>query len=98
MLVCHHCDNPGCVNPMHLFLGTPADNMNDKVAKGRAWNGGGKYRGTRHWSNKLTEDQVRSIRLESAAGGRDCDLGRKYGVRDTTIRSIRIGRIWKSIQ
>jgi hypothetical protein len=44
MVVCHHCDNPRCVRPEHLFLGTPKDNTQDMIRKGRFANGRGKYR------------------------------------------------------
>lgn len=54
--VCHRCDNPRCVRPDHLFLGTRKDNAEDCVRKGRT------QRGARHHAVKLTEDQVREIR------------------------------------
>src|SRR2546429_469655 len=57
--VLHSCDHPACVNPNHLFLGTDADNMNDKVAKGRAR---GAKRGEMHHKARLTTGQVAEIR------------------------------------
>jgi HNH endonuclease len=65
--VCHHCDNPPCCNPSHLFAGTGKDNMQDMVAKGRHYipTESPKTRGRKHWKCKLTDEQVREIRSRS---------------------------------
>lgn len=64
MFVCHHCDNPPCCNPEHLFLGTAADNARDMARKGRG-------RGAEGLSNanaRLSDKDVRAIRECMAAG------------------------------
>jgi len=85
--VCHKCDNPKCVNPAHLFLGSKADNMKDMVAKGRMIG-----------NVKLTEDDVREIRTQYATGGITLKkLAREYEVSLEGIHAIIRRRTWKHI-
>ena len=88
MVVCHRCDNPSCVRPDHLFLGTPTQNVHDATRKGR------NYLGPKTWSAKLTAIQVREIRLLHASGQSMCSIGRQYGVVHETIRAIIHRRTW----
>jgi len=85
--VLHRCDNPGCVNPDHLFLGTHQDNMDDRDAKGRLKHS----RGSRHPNAKLTEEQVRAIRSDPRVGRL---VAADYGVAEVTIQAVRSGRNW----
>lgn len=93
MFVCHRCDNPPCVRPDHLFLGTALDNNRDRVSKGRP---NGAY-GERNVNAKLTADDVRTIRaaLEGARKGVGAALARKYGVGEAVITRIKAGTVWK---
>ncbi len=88
MLICHFCDNPACVNPSHLFLGTQADNMIDCANKGR------RASGEKHWSAKLTGEQVENIRQMRSEGARNDDLARLFGVAQSAISKIAHGRSW----
>jgi len=93
--VCHKCDNPSCVNPKHLFLGTVQDNNEDRHKKGRC-NGGAKP-GERNGSAKLTESQVLQIRELSVNGKRNFELAAMFEVSATTIRGILRNKIWKHL-
>ena len=88
MLVCHKCDTPACVNPDHLFLGTPLDNSRDMSRKFRGVNG------ERASTAKLTDEQV----MEIIASDETCaDLAKQFSVSDTTISFIKLGRTWKHL-
>ena len=94
MCVCHHCDNPKCVRPDHLFLGTNQDNTNDMVNKGRSANSVGENNS----NSKLTEIQVIEIRklydLKKRNGGK---IARKYGIVKETVYDIVHRKRWKHI-
>jgi hypothetical protein len=75
--VCHRCDNPPCVNPAHLFLGTMEDNLRDAAAKGRT----GPQRGTSAAkTRKITDDQVRDLRERVAAGATYAEVAEAFGI------------------
>lgn len=98
MLVCHICDVRHCVRPEHLFLGTHADNTRDMMAKGRDLFGqppGAK--GEAQWKAKLTEKAVRDIRRRAAAGSRQADLAREYGVSTPTICDVVKRKSWAHV-
>ena len=86
--VCHHCDNPPCVNPTHLFLGTHADNMADMGRKGRIPSG------EKHHASKLTWHAVREIRQAHRDGARQSDLAVLYGVTHATMQDVLRHRSW----
>lgn len=93
MLVCHHCDNPPCVNPAHLFVGTNRDNVDDMHRKGRAR----PLRGSQHPASKLNEEAVRTIRQLSDEGWLQCRLAERYGVSAPLIAKVVRREIWTHV-
>lgn len=93
MLVMHTCDNPQCVNPNHLFLGTPLDNMLDKIAKGRDR----RLFGENAAKVKLTDNDVINIRSEYEKGVTVKELSIRYNMSFSGIRSVATGDLWKHI-
>jgi len=87
--VCHHCDNPPCCNPAHLFGGTQMDNNRDMAAKGRNKVPRLAARGERHHSAKITNSDASAIRIAYAQGGiTQYALAGMYGVSQRTIAKI----------
>lgn len=100
-VVCHKCDNPSCVNPDHLFIGTPADNNLDKKLKGRDRAPKGEQQG----KASITDDIARKIKAEAVVGWRVgynngsniSAVAAKYGVKRELVRRIARGELYKHI-
>ncbi len=106
--VCHRCDNPACVNPEHLFVGTHHQNMLDCQAKGRYArtlgdaNGSRKHperlkRGRENPAAKLDEERVRQIRARLTAGVYQRDVAREFGVSQAVVNHINLRKTWRHV-
>jgi hypothetical protein len=91
--VLHRCDNPPCVRPDHLFLGTAKDNVADMMAKGR----NRPLRGEANGCSKLTEPEVVAVVARIRAGQSDVVVAKETGVSRSVVHGIRTGRSWRHV-
>ena len=95
--VCHTCDNPGCCNPAHLFLGTPSENGKDASRKGRLRIP--IIRGVSHCGAKFTAEQVREIRRAKAETGVTVtELARQYAVSRNVIYRVVLRQSYQDVE
>lgn len=90
--VLHKCDNPQCINPDHLFLGTQKDNMKDMISKKRDLKAKGENSGT----SKLKNEQIEQIEQIRESIKSSYDISKDFNVSASNIRAIRNNKTWKS--
>jgi len=88
LCVLHRCDNPACVNPYHLFLGTNYDNIMDRNSKGR------QAKGEQQGNSKLVAEQVKEIRRSSASG---VEIARQYKISQPHVSRIKTMKTWLAL-
>lgn len=107
LYACHHCDNPACCNPNHIFIGTQKDNMQDAARKNRT------SKGDTSWSHlhrdhypvgescpnaKLTDNLVREIRTSYSSGMSTYKLAQRFNVSSHTIWTVISHKSWKHVR
>ena len=96
--VLHRCDNPACVRPDHLFLGTHTDNMRDMWAKNRGRCDGAGRSGEENGNHRLTSANVAEIIRRHKGGEASRALAAEFGVSKTLVLMISAGKVWRHIQ
>ena len=91
MEVCHTCDNPSCVRPSHLFLGSSKDNSQDMKSKDRH------LKGSRNGNSKLNDSKVREIHKMNKQGLSQMKIAKAFGVGQATVWKILKGERWGHI-
>lgn len=89
----HHCDNMGCVNPAHLYLGTQKENVRDREQRGRSAPTYGMHSG----SAKLTDQQIIEIRARAKQNEVRAHLAREYGIKPSQVTKIIKRTVWKHL-
>lgn len=92
--VLHSCDVPRCIEPAHLRVGTNADNIADKVRRGRAW----QPKGSKSSNALLTEAKVEQILIALGQGATLKELGERFGVHLGTVWTIKAGKNWTHVR
>lgn len=93
--VCHSCDNKICVNPEHLWLGTPKENFRDAMKKGRMIFRGAI--GTEHINAKLDDEKVKEILERIKRKEKPKEIAKIYGIHPQTIYQIKYGKAWSHV-
>jgi len=88
MFVLHRCDTPSCVNLLHLWLGTAAENSADMAAKGRS------KRGPEHHNSRFTAEQIIEIREMRRRGLRWQEVSERFGIRKQYVYKIWRNEVW----
>jgi hypothetical protein len=92
LFVLHKCDNPSCVNPEHLFLGTMGDNISDKMSKGR------QVKGERQGGSKLTKADIIDIRTSCRGGESWSSVARRHHIHKRHVGRIMSKYAWKHVE